>query len=338
HATFMEAWDGPASVAFTDGKVVGATLDRNGLRPSRYSLTKDNILVMGSEQGALEFPSEDIVMKGRLQPGKMFLADLEQGRIIPDDELKESMATAYPYKEWVKNQKINLDDLALDHEICQPNHETVKQRQKCYAYTVEDLKTIITPMANTAYEATGSMGNDAALAVLSHRSINLYNYFHQLFAQVTNPPIDPIREESVMSLVSYIGSQGNLFQELDEDRNFIKLSTPILDNEQMAKLKGISKFNFKAKSISILFDADKKGDMRDALENVKQEASKAVEEGYEVIILSTRGVNENLAPIPTLLATSAVHQHLIKEGTRTSCGLVIESAEPREVHHFATLI
>ncbi|HIM94441.1 MAG TPA: glutamate synthase large subunit, partial [Campylobacterales bacterium] len=338
HATFMEPWDGPASVAFTDGKVVGATLDRNGLRPSRYSLTKDNILVMGSEQGALEFPSEDIVMKGRLQPGKMFLADLEQGRIIPDDELKESMATAYPYKEWVKNQKINLDDLALDHEICQPNHETVKQRQKCYAYTVEDLKTIITPMANTAYEATGSMGNDAALAVLSHRSINLYNYFHQLFAQVTNPPIDPIREESVMSLVSYIGSQGNLFQELDEDRNFIKLSTPILDNEQMAKLKGISKFNFKAKSISILFDADKKGDMRDALENVKQEASKAVEEGYEVIILSTRGVNENLAPIPTLLATSAVHQHLIKEGTRTSCGLVIESAEPREIHHFATLI
>ena len=338
HATFMEPWDGPASVAFTDGKVVGATLDRNGLRPSRYSLTKDNILVMGSEQGALEFPSEDIVMKGRLQPGKMFLADLEQGRIIPDDELKESMATAYPYKEWVKNQKINLDDLALDHEICQPNHETVKQRQKCYGYTVEDLKTIITPMANTAYEATGSMGNDAALAVLSHRSINLYNYFHQLFAQVTNPPIDPIREESVMSLVSYIGSQGNLFQELDEDRNFIKLSTPILDNEQMAKLKGISKFNFKAKSISILFDADKKGDMRDALENVKQEASKAVEEGYEVIILSTRGVNENLAPIPTLLATSAVHQHLIKEGTRTSCGLVIESAEPREIHHFATLI
>jgi len=338
HATFMEPWDGPASVAFTDGKVVGATLDRNGLRPSRYSLTKDNILIMGSEQGALEFPSEEIVMKGRLQPGKMFLADLEQGRIIPDDEIKEQMATAHPYKEWIEKQKINLDDLALNIDIWQPNHETVKQRQKCYGYTIEDLKTVITPMANDAYEATGSMGNDASLAVLSHRSINLYNYFHQLFAQVTNPPIDPIREESVMSLTSYIGSQGNLFQEVDEDRNFIKLQTPILDNEQMAKLKGVSKFNFRAKCISILFDANKKGDMRDALERVKQEASKAVEEGYEVIILSTRGVDEKLAPIPTLLATSAVHQHLIKEGTRTSCGLVIESGEPREIHHFATLI
>ena len=338
HATFMEPWDGPASVAFTDGKIVGAILDRNGLRPSRYSLTKDNILVMASEQGALSFPAEQIVLKGRLQPGKMFLADLEQGRIVPDDEIKEQMANAYPYKEWVAKQKINLDDLPLDHEIWQPNHETVKQRQKCYGYTIEDLKTILTPMANDAYEATGSMGNDAALAVLSHRSINLYNYFHQLFAQVTNPPIDPIREESVMSLTSYIGSQGNLFQEVDEDRNFIKLSTPILTNEQIAKLKGISKFNFRSKSISILFDAHKKGDMQASLEKVKTEVSQAIADGYQVIILSTRGVSEHLAPIPTLLATSAVHQHLIKEGTRTGCGLVIESAEPREVHHFATLL
>ncbi len=338
HATFMEPWDGPASVAFTDGKVVGATLDRNGLRPSRYSLTKENILVMASEQGALEFPAEDIVMKGRLQPGKMFLADLEQGRIIPDEEIKEQMATAYPYKEWVAKQKINLDDLPLDQEIWQPNHETVKQRQKCFGYTVEDLKTIITPMANDAYEATGSMGNDAALAVLSHRSINLFNYFHQLFAQVTNPPIDPIREESVMSLTSYIGSQGNLFQQLDEDRNFIKLATPILDNKQITKLKGISKFNFRTKSISILFNAQQKGDMKIALERVKSEVSQAIADGYQVIILSTRGVNEHLAPIPTLLATSAVHQHLIREGTRTSCGLIIESAEPREIHHFATLL
>ena len=338
HATFMEPWDGPASVAFTDGKLVGATLDRNGLRPSRYSLTKENILVMASEQGALEFPSEDILLKGRLQPGKMFVADLEKGRIISDDEIKEQIATAYPYKEWVAKQKIDLDDLPLNEEILQPNHETVLQRQKCYGYTKEDLKTIITPMANDAYEATGSMGNDAALAVLSHRSINLYNYFHQLFAQVTNPPIDPIREESVMSLVSYIGSQGNLFQEVDEDRNFIKLSTPILDNKQIAKLKGLDKFNFKTKSISILFDATKKGDMKDAVERVKAEASQAVADGYTVIILSTRGVSETLAPISTLLATSAVHQHLIAEGTRTSCGLVIESAEPREVHHFATLI
>ena len=338
HATFMEPWDGPASVAFTDGKLVGATLDRNGLRPSRYFLTKDDILVMASEQGALEFPTEDIVLKGRLQPGKMFVADLEKGEIVSDDVVKEQIATAYPYKEWIEEQKINLDDLPLNHDIWQPNYETVLQRQKCYGYTFEDLKTIITPMANNAYEATGSMGNDASLAVLSHRSLTLYNYFHQLFAQVTNPPIDPIREESVMSLTSYIGSQGNLFQEVDEDRNFIKLSTPILDNKQIAKLKGLEKFNFKTKSIGILFDATQQGDMKDALERVKIEASKAVKSGYTVIILSTRGVSDTLAPIPTLLATSAVHQHLIAEGTRTSCGLVIESAEPREIHHFATLI
>ncbi|NKQ40819.1 MAG: glutamate synthase large subunit [Sulfurovum sp.] len=338
HATFMEPWDGPASVAFTDGKLIGATLDRNGLRPSRYSLTKDDILVMASEQGTLEFPAEDIVLKGRLQPGKMFLADLEQGRIIPDDEIKDKLADAYPYEDWIAKQKINLDDLLLNEEIHQPNHETVLQRQKCYGYTVEDLKTIITPMANDAYEATGSMGNDAALAVLSHKSINLYNYFHQLFAQVTNPPIDPIREESVMSLTSYIGSQGNLFQEVDEERKFIKLSSPILTNEQLVKLKGIDIFHFRAKYISILFDAHIEGALAKAVERIKKEASQAITDGYKMLILSTRGISEEKAPVPTLLATSAVHQHLITEGTRTSCGLIIESAEPREIHHFATLI
>ena len=338
HATFMEPWDGPASVAFTDGKFVGATLDRNGLRPSRYSLTKDDILVMASEQGALEFPAEDIVLKGRLQPGKMFLADLEEGRIIPDEEIKEKIATDHPYKEWIENQKINLDDLPLNRDVRQPNHNTILQRQKCYGYSIEDLKTILTPMANDAYEATGSMGNDASLAVLSHKSINLYNYFHQLFAQVTNPPIDPIREELVMSLTSYIGSQGNLFQEVDENRNFIKLSSPILTNIQLEKLRGVSRFSFKSKTIQILFDANKKGSMQTRLEEVKKEASEAVASGYQVIILSTRGVNEYLAPIPSLLATSAVHQHLISEGTRTGCGLVIETGEAREIHHFATLI
>ena len=338
HATFMEPWDGPASVAFTDGKFVGATLDRNGLRPSRYSLTKDDILVMASEQGALEFPAEDIVLKGRLQPGKMFLANLEEGRIISDEEIKEQIATEHPYEEWIENQKINLDDLPLNREVRQPNHKTILQRQKCYGYNIEDLKTILTPMANDAYEATGSMGNDAALAVLSHKSINLYNYFHQLFAQVTNPPIDPIREELVMSLTSYIGSQGNLFQEVDENRNFIKLSSPILTNIQLEKLRGVSRFSFKSKTIQILFDAKKQGSMEQKLEEVKQEASEAVASGYQVIILSTRGVNEYLAPIPSLLATSSVHQHLIAEGTRTSCGLVIETAEAREIHHFATLI
>ena len=338
HATFMEPWDGPASVAFTDGKYIGATLDRNGLRPSRYSLTKDNILIMASEQGALEFPSDEIVLKGRLQPGKMFLADLQEGRIISDDEIKKSISTKHSYAQWIDKQKINLDDLALNSEIKQPNHETILQRQKCFGYTQEDLKIILTPMANTAYEATGSMGNDAALSVLSNASINLYNYFHQLFAQVTNPPIDPIREESVMSLTSYIGPQGNLFQEVDEDRKFIKLKSPILTNEQLEKLRGIDEFNFKAKTVSILFNAQKQGEMKHALESVVKEVGSAVREGYEVIVLSTRGISAKYAAIPSLLAVSAVHHHLIKEGIRTNCGLVIETGEAREIHHFATLI
>ncbi|WP_373034494.1 glutamate synthase large subunit [Sulfurimonas sp.] len=338
HATFMEPWDGPASVAFTDGKVVGATLDRNGLRPSRYFLTKDDILVMASEQGALEFPTEDIVLKGRLQPGKMFLADLEQGRIISDDEIKANISSVHNYGEWIEKQKIDLNDLQLNNEVKQPNHETILQRQKCFGYTQEDLKVTLTPMANTAYEATGSMGNDAALSVLSNASINLYNYFHQLFAQVTNPPIDPIREESVMSLVSYIGPQGNLFQEVDEDRRFIKLNSPILTNEQFEKLSGINEFNFRAKKISILFDSKKPGSMKEALDSVIKQASDAVKRGFEVIILSTRGTSINQAAIPTLLATSAVHHHLISEGIRTNCGLVVETGEARAIHHFATLI
>ncbi|MCH9813814.1 MAG: glutamate synthase large subunit [Epsilonproteobacteria bacterium] len=338
HATFMEPWDGPASVAFTDGKFIGATLDRNGLRPSRYSLTKDDILVMASEQGALEFPSNEIVLKGRLQPGRMFLANLEEGRIISDEELKTELSTSHPYKEWIEKQRIALDNLTLNHQIRQPNHKTILQRQKCYGYTQEDLKTILAPMANDAYEATGSMGNDATLSVLSQKSINLFNYFHQLFAQVTNPPIDPIREESVMSLVSYIGSQGNLFQQVDEERKFIKLDSPILTNEQLEKLRGVSQFNFRSKTIPILFDSTKPGNMKEALDNILTSAHDSVQNGYQVIILSTRGINKKLAPIPTLLATSAVHHHLIEKGICTNCALIVESGEPREIHHFATLI
>ena len=338
HATFMEPWDGPASVAFTDGKMIGATLDRNGLRPSRYFLTKDDILVMASEQGALEFPSDEIVLKGRLQPGRMFLADLEEGRIISDEEIKSRIAKAHDYAGWIEKQKINLDDLPLNREVKQPNHNTILQRQKCYGYSQEDMKMILTPMANEAYEATGSMGNDAALSILSHRSINLYNYFHQLFAQVTNPPIDPIREESVMSLTSYIGPQGNLFQQVDEYRKFIKLSSPILTNEQLEKLRGVSELDFKAKTINILFNATKKGDMQAALDKIVEEAEQAVNDNYQVIILSTRGTSRTKASIPTLLALSAVHQHLVKKGIRTNCGLVVESGEAREIHHFATLI
>lgn len=338
HATFMEPWDGPASVAFTDGKVVGAILDRNGLRPSRYALTKDDMLVMASEQGALEFPPEDIVLKGRLQPGRMFLADLEKGEIIPDADLKKRLSTEKPYKAWIDTQRIALDNLPLNRPIEQPSHETILHRQKCYGYTQEDLKTILAPMANDGAEAIGSMGNDATLSVLSNKSINLYNYFHQLFAQVTNPPIDPIREESVMSLTSFIGSQGNLFAQVDEERKFIRISSPILTNEQLEKLRGINEYNFKSKTIPILFDANREGGLESALEDVMQAAQNAVEETHQVIILTTRGINETKAPIPTLLATAAVHHHLIEKGIRTNCALIIESGEPREVHHFATLI
>ncbi len=338
HATFMEPWDGPASVAFTDGKYIGATLDRNGLRPSRYSLTTDNILVMASEQGALEFAPEDIVLKGRLQPGKMFLADLEEGRIIPDDEIKAKISNQFPYEKWVSEHKIELDNLPLNREVKQPNHNTILQRQKCFAYHQEDLKVILTPMANEAYEATGSMGNDAPISVLSNKSVNLFNYFHQLFAQVTNPPIDPIREESVMSLVSVIGPQGNLFDQNVGDKKFIELSQPILTNIQLEKLRGVSEFNFRSKTIKLLFDVNKKGALKLALEKAREEALEAVENGYQVLILSTRGTSKKYAAIPSLLAVSAVHHALIKKGVRTQCGLVIESGEAREIHHFATLV
>ena len=339
HAAFMEPWDGPASVAFTDGKMIGATLDRNGLRPSRYCLTKDNILVMASEQGALEFPTEDIVLKGRLQPGKMFLADLDEGRIIPGKEIKEKMSREFPYREWLEEQKVKLDNLPLQTEVTQPNHDTILQRQKAFGYSQEDLKLILTPMVNNAYEATGSMGTDTPVAVLSDRSINLSNYFHQLFAQVTNPPIDPIREEIVMSLTSFIGAQGNIFDHHCPNRRFIELPHPILTNEQLEKLRGVSDLDFKAKTISILFDANKKGDMKNHLEAIKEEAFKAInEKGYEVIVLSDRFLEEDKAPIPALLATSAVHHFLVSKGVRTQCGLIIETGESREIHDFATLV
>ncbi len=338
HATFMEPWDGPASVAFTDGKFIGATLDRNGLRPSRYCLSTDNILVMASEQGALEFPPEEILLKGRLQPGRMFLADLEAGRIIPDEEIKALIASEHPYGDWVEEKRIELDDLELNRELTQPDHETVLQRQKCYGYTQEDLKIILTPMANEAYEATGSMGNDASLSVLSNRSVNLFNYFHQLFAQVTNPPIDPIREESVMSLRSLIGQQGNLFDQSGENRKFIELPQPVLTNVQLEKLRGVDRLGFRAKTISILFDAEVKGALESALERIEAEGLEAVESGWTVLILSCRGTDRKQAPVPSLLATSALHHHLIRHGVRTECGIVVETGEAREIHHFATLI
>ncbi len=339
HGTIMEPWDGPASVAFTDGEIIGATLDRNGLRPSRYQLTSDDILVMGSEAGVLSFPPENIVLKGRLQPGRMFVVSLAEGRIIPDEEVKHSLATRRPYGEWLKKGKIDLASLSPSREIKQPAPETVLKRQKFFGYTLEDLKILMAPMVNDGLEALGSMGNDAALAVLSDKSRNLFDYFHQLFAQVTNPPIDKDREEMVMSLTTFVGKEDNLLEETAAHCRTIELPHPVLTNDELERLRWVDKNHFQARTIPIVFKAEEgQGRLEKALARIRRQASEAVQEGYNVIVLSDRPVDSDHAAIPSLLAVSAVHHHLIREGLRARCGLVIETGEAREVHHFALLL
>ncbi len=333
----IEPWDGPASVAFTDGTLIGATLDRNGLRPSRFTLTKDNLLVMASETGVLEFPPEEIAQKGRLQPGKMFIASLEEGRIIPDEEIKARIASEHPYAEWLREEKINLEDLEAPREYTQPSTQSITVRQKVFGYTQEDLRILMAPMAEAGQEPLGSMGTDVPLAVLSDKSRNLYDYFHQLFAQVTNPPIDPIREAMVMSLVTYVGGEGNLLQDSAEHARVIEMSQPILTNEDLERLRWVDRKGFTAKTISTCFKADE-GHMERALERIRYEAEEFVQDGYNVLILSDRPVDSGHAAIPALLAVSAVHHHLIRKGLRSQCGLIIETGEAREVHHFALLL
>ncbi len=338
HGALIEPWDGPASVAFTDGHLIGATLDRNGLRPSRFMLTKDNILVMASEAGVLEFPPEDVVLKGRLQPGKMFIASLDEHRIIPDDEIKHQICSRKPYGEWLGN-KIVVSELPAPREIRQPSTESVLDRQKLFGYTLEDLRFLMEPMARAGEEAIGSMGTDVPLAVLSDKSQVLFNYFKQLFAQVTNPPIDPIREEMVMSLVSYVGGEGNLLQESEGHARIIELHQPILTNDELERLRWVDKNDFQAKTISIVFKACEGEDrLRKALDRIRRQAVDAIDEGYEVIILSDKPVDSGHAAIPSLLAVSAVHHHLIRLGLRSKVGLIVETGEPREVHHFACLL
>jgi glutamate synthase (NADPH/NADH) large chain len=339
HGTIMEPWDGPASVAFTDGEIIGATLDRNGLRPSRYQLNKNDVLVMASEAGVLRFAPEDVVLKGRLQPGKMFVVSLAEGRIIPDDEIKHRMATRQPYAEWLKKGKIDVANLTPPREIKQPTPETVLKRQKLFGYTLEDLKILMSPMVNAGEEALGSMGNDAALAVLSDKSRNLFDYFHQLFAQVTNPPIDKDREEMVMSLTTFVGKEDNLLSETDAHCRTIELPHPVLTNDELERLRWVDKNHFQARTIPIVFKAAPgENRLEKALERIRRYASEAVNEGYNVIILSDKPVDSDHAAIPSLLAVSAVHHHLIREGLRARCGLVIETGEAREVHHFALLL
>ena len=339
HSCLMEPWDGPASIAFTDGKVIGACLDRNGLRPSRYYVTKDDLVIMASEAGVLDVPPERIAVKGRLQPGRMFLVDTELGRIVADEELKNKFATAHPYQQWLAEHHVLLKNLPDPGFPSDPGHQTVIERQQAFGYTFEDLRFIIGPMANDGVQPLGSMGTDTPLAVLSNKPQLLYNYFKQLFAQVTNPPIDPIREEIITSTETMVGGRGSLLTPKPESCALIKLEHPILTNEELEKLRHVSRKGFDAATLPILFPvADGAQGLENALGKLFATADKAIAEGANIVILSDRGVSREHAPIPALLAVSGLHHHLIRHGTRGKVGLVLESGEPREVHHFALLI
>ncbi|GAC1669936.1 MAG: glutamate synthase large subunit [Candidatus Acidiferrum sp.] len=339
HASLMEPWDGPAAIAFTDGRMIGATLDRNGLRPGRYIITNDDLVVMASEAGVLDVPVESIKKKGRLQPGKMFLVDMVEGRIISDKEIKLRLSSRQSFAEWLKEKQITLDQLPEPSRVHAPDHSTILCRQRAFGYTDEDLKMILEPMAAKGEEPVGSMGTDIPLACLSDRPQPLFNYFKQLFAQVTNPPIDPIREEMVMSLISYIGTERNILEETPENCHTLKLPHPILTNRDMEKLRRISTGDLLASTLPALFRAaDGEEGLRRALDELCRRASLAVKAGYTLLILSDRGVDKDYAPIPSLLALAAVHNLLVREETRTQVALIIESGEPREVMHFALLV
>ncbi|HZU41206.1 MAG TPA: glutamate synthase large subunit, partial [Terriglobales bacterium] len=339
HASLMEPWDGPAAMAFTDGKVIGAALDRNGLRPGRYVVTHDDLVIMASEAGVLAVAPENIKTKGRLQPGKMFLVDTEEGRIISDKEIKQRLYRRQPYGEWLKQYQITLDQLPEPPRVHGSDHDTILCRQRAFGYTDEDIKLILGPMAALGEEPIGSMGTDTPLACLSDKPQPLFNYFRQLFAQVTNPPIDPIREEMVMSLISYIGSEGNILDEVPENCHMLKLPHPILTNRDLEKLRRVSRGDMLAATLPTLFRVKEGEDgLHRALEELCRRASLSVKSGYTLLILSDRGLDETYAPIPSLLALTAVHNRLIREKTRTQVALIIESGEPREVMHFALLL
>lgn len=341
HAKLMEPWDGPAGIAFTDGTEIGATLDRNGLRPARYLVTDDDLVVMASETGVLPFESENIIKKGRLEPGKMFLIDTNEGRIISDEEIKKELSSEKPYKKWVDKNKLTLEDLPYPHDPAVLSQDRIIRIQKVFGYTEEELKRIIAPMVELGKEAISSMGNDAPLAVLSEKPQLLSNYFKQLFAQVTNPPIDPIREKLVMSLKQFIGYKGNILGELNEKKNinFIELDSPILDNASFEKIRHIHHKDFRAVKIPIIFPVSKEGEgLEEALDSLNERVISNINEGYNVIILSDRNIDKYNAPIPSLLATSSVHHHLIKQKLRTKVDIIVETGDARDVMHMALLI
>ncbi|MEY4274264.1 MAG: Glutamate synthase [Bacteroidota bacterium] len=340
HAAMMEPWDGPASISFTDGKMIGATLDRNGLRPSRYWVTEDDHVIMASEAGVLDLDPSTIVSKGRLQPGKMFVVDMEQGRIIPDEELKEKICQQQPYGQWLRENKIRVEDLPeAGSEYRQPKAIELISRQQIFGFTTEDIRVVLAQMAETGKEALGSMGIDTPLAVLSDKAQHLSSYFKQLFAQVTNPPIDPIRERMVMSLLTDIGGLSNLLEEGPNHCKQIEIQQPVLRNKEVEKIRWIDHENFQTKSIHMTFrSSGEEGKLEKALERICQYAEDAVDDGYSIILLTDRGIDSSHAPIPSLLALGAVHNHLIRTKKRAKVGIIVEAGDVWETHHFATLI
>ncbi|MEM7335493.1 MAG: glutamate synthase large subunit [Chloroflexota bacterium] len=342
HSMMMEPWDGPASIGFTDGIRVGAVLDRNGLRPSRYIVTKDNQVIMASEVGVLEVDPTDVAYKGRLQPGRMLLVDSDQGRIISDEELKNSIAQAEPYQQWLDEHLIKINEIELDDKDAQTlgiDAPPLIQQQQAFGYTFEDLRILLAPMIRDGKEALGSMGDDTPLAVLSDKPQSLFNYFKQLFAQVTNPPIDAIREQLITSAFTLLGSEGNLLHPTPEVARRIHLNQPILTNQNLAKLRHITIAGFKSTTLPILYNPQEGGaGIEEAMAQLFEAADKAIAAGFNLLILSDRGISRTQAGVPALLATAGLHHHLIRQGSRTKVSLIVESGEPREVHHFATLL
>ena len=340
HASIMEPWDGPASISFTDGKMIGATLDRNGLRPSRYCVTNDDRVIMASEAGVLPVDQKTVIEKGRLQPGKMFVVDMEQGRIISDDELKSKICSQKPYGDWLNQYKIRLEELDEPRVAFTHLSDTsISRYQKAFGYSAEDIETIIKPMALDGKEPIGSMGTDIPLAVLSDQPQHLSSYFKQLFAQVTNPPIDPIRERMVMSLAAFVGNNGNLLDEDPKHCHTVALKHPILTSTELEKLRSIDTGIFQAKTLQTYFRADgKPGSLKAGLDRLCRYAEDAVHDGFEVLILCDRAVDSEHVAIPSLLATAAVHHYLIRKGLRGQVGIVVEAGDVWEVHHFACLL
>ncbi|MCK5450399.1 MAG: glutamate synthase subunit alpha, partial [Candidatus Omnitrophica bacterium] len=337
HACFMEPWDGPAAISVTDGTRIGAILDRNGLRPARYLITKDDIVVMASEVGVLDIDPRDIKHSGRLEPGKILFIDTEEGRIIEDKEIKEIVSGQQPYGEWLKENLVELTNLPKSQVSGVKKHCDVLTDLKAFGYTREDLKEIIVPMSESGKEPIGAMGNDAPHAILSEHPQVIYNYFKQLFAQVTNPAVDPIREELVMSLESYVGLQKNILGETPEHAHKLRVDNPILSDDELNRIRDIKEKGFSTKTISIIFDINKENSFEERIEEICNEAVKAIENGYTFVILNDRGTDRTHSALPALLATSAVHHYLVKRSLRSRIGIIVESAEPREVHHFALL-